>query len=115
MADPCPDRITEQRTSGQIAVIFTSRLVGDDPAYTQAAARMAELAAAQPGYLGVESARGPDGVGITISYWSDNAAAIAWRAHAEHSVIREQGRERWYDRYRVTVARIERSYAWQRP
>ena len=32
--------------------------------------RMVELATGQPGFLGVESARGPDGIGITVSYWS---------------------------------------------
>ena len=101
--------------SGQIAVVFSSRLIRDDPDYHRAAAEMAVLAAAQPGYLGVESARGDDGVGITVSYWSDEEAAIAWRHHGEHSLIRAEGRERWYNWYRVTVARVERSYCWQRP
>ena len=31
---------------------------------------MLELARQQPGFLGVESARGEDGFGITVSYWS---------------------------------------------
>jgi len=101
--------------SGQIAVIFTSRLIGDDPAYGEASAAMAALAAAQSGYLGIESARGADGLGITVSYWADEDAAVAWRQHAEHSLIRDAGRERWYESYRVTVARVERSYAWERP
>lgn len=106
--------MNEDRT-GQVAVIFTSRRTGDDPAgYDAAAAAMAALAAVQPGFRGMDSARGGDGVGITVSYWADEAAAIAWRGHAEHSVIREQGRARWYDRYRVMVTRIERSYAWDR-
>jgi len=101
--------------SGQIAVIFSSRLIGDDPDYHRAAATMAVLAAAQPGFLGIESARGADGVGITVSYWRNEEAAIAWRRNAEHSLIRPQGRERWYDWYRVTVAHIERRYDWERP
>jgi heme-degrading monooxygenase HmoA len=101
--------------AGQTAVIFTSRLIGDDPAYDQAAAAMETLAAAQPGYLGIESARGSDGTGITISYWTDDAAAVAWRDHPDHALIRERGRGQWYESYRVTVARVERSYAWPRP
>ena len=101
--------------TGQIAVIFTSRRRDDDPdGYDAAAQAMAALAARQPGYRGVDSARGADGVGITVSYWADEASAVAWRRQAEHSLIRAQGRERWYDRYQVMVTRIERSYAWER-
>lgn len=50
------------------AVIFTSRRTEGDQGYGEMAARMAELAAAQPGFLGVESTRGEDGFGITVSY-----------------------------------------------
>jgi heme-degrading monooxygenase HmoA len=98
---------------GQVAVIFTSQRNGRDPAgYDAAAAAMDALAAAQPGYRGVESARGSDGLGITVSYWADDAAAKAWRDHPDHAAVREQGRTRWYDRYTVAVARVERGYAW---
>lgn len=101
--------------SGAVAVIFLSTRTGDDPdGYAAAAETMDRLAAAQPGYLGVDSARGPGGVGLTVSYWADEAAALAWRDHPEHAAIRDRGRERWYADYRVDVARVERSYAWRR-
>jgi heme-degrading monooxygenase HmoA len=100
---------------GSVAVIFTSRRSGaDEPGYAAAAAAMDALAAAQPGYLGVESARGADGVGITVSYWTDEAAALAWRAQADHAAVREHGRDRWYDWYRVEVTTVARSYRWRR-
>ena len=102
--------------TGQIAVIFVSiRNDTDTTDYAEAAAAMDALAAAQPGYRGVDSAREAGGMGITVSYWADDAAAIAWRDHPEHGAIRERGRARWYDSYSVNVARIERAYAWQRP
>ena len=98
---------------GEVAVIFWSRRNGrDEEGYAAASAAMDALAAAQPGYRGVESARGPHGVGITVSYWADDAAARAWRDQAEHAVIRAAGRARWYDAYAVTVARVERDYRW---
>eukprot|EP00659_Diplonema_papillatum_P020344 gene20344-31304_t len=53
---------------------------------------MLELARQQPGFLGVESARGDDGLGITVSYWSSEAEILAWKQHAEHTEVREQGR-----------------------
>ena len=60
----------------------------------------------------MESMRAADGNGVTISYWRDEAAAVAWRKHAVHSAIREQGRATWYDRYEVLVTEITRDYRW---
>ena len=71
-------------------------------------------AAAQPGYRGVDSARGADGIGITVSYWADEDAAIAWRRNARHGEIREAGRGRWYRWYSLHVAEIGRSYDWEK-
>ncbi len=102
--------------TGQIAVIFVSiRNDTDAAGYGEAAAAMGALAAAQPGYRGVDSAREAGGMGITVSYWADDAAAIAWRDHPEHTAIRERGRALWYDSYSVNIARIERAYHWTRP
>ena len=98
---------------GEVAVIFVSHRRCDDPAgYAAAAAAMAKLAARQPGYRGVSSARESNGNGITVSYWADDAAAIAWRDHPDHRAVREGGRQRWYDAYEVIVARVERGYRW---
>lgn len=99
-----------------VAVIFSSRHTGDDVAgYAEMADRMNALAAEQPGYRGIESVRGSDGDGITISYWSDHDAAVAWKRHTEHLVAQRLGRARWYDRYTVRVATVEREYAHVRP
>lgn len=93
------------------AVIFSSRRsAGDDAAYAEAAQRMVELAAQQPGFLGVETARGGDGFGITVSYWTDEASIAAWKHQAEHAATRAHGREHWYEHYEVRVARVERAY-----
>ena len=64
------------------AVIFTSLSTEGDRGYGHMADRMVELAAQQPGFLGVESARTTDGLGITVSYWSSGEAIAAWKAHA---------------------------------
>jgi heme-degrading monooxygenase HmoA len=99
----------------EIAVIFTSGRTDVDPiGYAAAAARMEELAARQPGYLGIESARSDDGVGITVSYWASEEAAVAWKQHAEHLAVQAEGRERWYDWYRVRVAGVTRRYTYDR-
>jgi uncharacterized protein (DUF952 family)/heme-degrading monooxygenase HmoA len=98
------------------AVIFTSRHSGlDREGYATAAARMERLAADQPGYRGIESARGPDGLGITVSYWDTDAHAKAWKQHSEHLAIQRAGREHWYTWYRVQVATVEREYEFGSP
>jgi heme-degrading monooxygenase HmoA len=96
------------------AVIFTRLASDDGDGYDATAARMLELAADQPGFLGVESASEPSGFGITVSYWESAEAIAAWRDHAEHTIARETGRARWYDAYELRIARVERSSRWRR-
>ena len=92
------------------AVIFTSTRTAGDHGYAETADRMVELASRQPGFLGVESVRDPDGIGITISYWSSTEAIRAWKAQADHLLAQERGMRDWYQRYEVRVARVERAY-----
>lgn len=92
------------------AVIFSSRRTQGEAGYGAMAERMVELAAQQPGFLGVESVRGADGFGITVSYWRSEEDIAAWRRHAEHRVAQEQGRTQWYEHYELRVARVERAW-----
>ena len=108
-----PDGAPDPTSAEQYwAVIFTSRLgTGDRVAgYGAMATEMEELAAKQPGYLGMESARGEDGLGITVSYWSSRAAISAWKSESEHRVAQVRGRSSFYDRYEVRICCVERSY-----
>jgi heme-degrading monooxygenase HmoA len=98
---------------GETAVIFVSVRTGEDETgYAQAAEAMAALAACQPGYAGIESVRDGAGVGITISFWVDEDAALRWRDNPDHVAIRNSGRAIWYESYQVFVAKIERGYRW---
>jgi heme-degrading monooxygenase HmoA len=91
-----------------VAVVFTSVRTDVDAGYDAMSRRMLALAAEQDGFLGVESAR--DGVGITVSYWRDEAAARAWKDVAEHLVAQRRGRQAWYRDYRVRVATVVREH-----
>ena len=93
------------------AVIFTSLRSEGDRGYGQMAERMAELAAKQPGFLGIESVRGEDGLGITVSYWANEKAITAWKADFEHRAAQRGGQQSWYEDYAVRVAKVERAYA----
>jgi heme-degrading monooxygenase HmoA len=93
------------------AVIFTSTRTAVDEGYGATADRMVELAARQPGFLGVESARGPDGLGITVSYWASLEAIAAWKAEGEHRIAQISGHKKWYRHFETRIAKVERAYA----
>jgi heme-degrading monooxygenase HmoA len=90
------------------AVIFSSHLNEAGKGYAAMAERMVELAATQPGFLGIESAR--ESLGITVSYWESLEAIRQWKSNAEHQEAQRLGREQWYSSFRVRVARVEREY-----
>lgn len=97
------------------AVIFTSRRGSDTAGYGAMADEMERLAATQDGYLGHESARGADGLGITVSYWRDEASIASWKSQSRHRLAQKLGHERWYEVFSVRVARVERAYAGPTP
>lgn len=92
------------------AAIFTSQRTAGDQGYGAMADRMLELAGQQPGYLGAESVRDAHGFGITVSYWSSEAAIRDWKQHAEHQVAQAQGHARWYQHFELRIAKVERAY-----
>jgi len=95
------------------AVIFSNqRCDGDEDLYEETATTMADLAARQPGYISHESARDPDGFGITISYWTDEASINAWKMNVEHMAAQGMGRDRFYESFTVRIARVESFRTW---
>lgn len=96
------------------AVTFTSLRTAVEDGYADTAARMVALASRQPGYLGLESARGVSGLGITTSYWRGLDDLRAWKAVEEHRGAQRFGRERWYAGYKTRVSRVEHDYGFER-
>mgnify|MGYP003878718729 CR=1 FL=1 len=94
------------------AVIFTNVLRGSGhPDYEKTAIRMVELAEQQDGFLGIESTRDEQGHGITVSYWASEEALLAWKMNVEHTAARERGRNDFYQKYQLRVAKVERAYS----
>ncbi len=92
------------------AVIFSSLRTPEDKGYEKMTEKMVELASSQAGFLGIESARGEDGFGITVSYWESTEAITHWKANMSHRVAQELGKLDWYEHYEVRVAKVERAY-----
>ena len=93
------------------AVIFTSKRTEGDHGYEKMAEAMFELALKQPGCLGAESARGEDGLGITVAYFVDEASISAWKRDARHLEAQRLGKERWYAHYELRISKVERWYS----
>ncbi|MCP5052830.1 MAG: antibiotic biosynthesis monooxygenase [bacterium] len=97
------------------AVIFTNqRTELDDDGYNKTAETIARLASDQPGYLGIESVRNPDGFGVTISYWKSLEDIKNWKANSTHQSVQKKGQEKWYDHYTVRVCKVEKQYSFHR-
>ena len=90
------------------AVIFTSTQTPTIEGYSEMAQKMEDLAKAQDGFIGIESAR--NDVGITVSYWESLDAIKRWKQHSEHLFAQQLGRERWYNWYHVRICKVEREY-----
>jgi len=96
--------------------VFSSQRTGDDAdGYKATADRMWELAANQPGYLGMESVRGDDGFGLTVSYWESLKAIRNCRAQAEHKIAQAQSRASWYEKYKLRICLVQTEYSFERP
>lgn len=94
------------------AVIFTSkRTEKDDEDYGQVANLMGELASKQPGFLGVESSRDQDGIGITVSYWESLESIKSWKENIPHQKAQEKGKSDWYSKYITRICKVERDYS----
>ncbi|MEU6862392.1 antibiotic biosynthesis monooxygenase [Streptomyces sp. NPDC046876] len=97
-----------------VMAVFTSVRTADDSGYPEALARMQEIVAANPGFLGYESARTPGGLGITVAYFRDHDSLALWRQDLEHQAAMKQGRADWYESYSLHVGTVERSHGFDR-
>jgi len=94
------------------AVIFTSVRTALDEGYKAMSEKMVKLAEQQPGFLGWEGARNE--IGITVSYWESEQAIRTWKANMDHLEAQNLGRDKWYERYKTRVAKVERDYGFER-
>ena len=97
-----------------ILVAFISKRTQDDNGYGQMSDLMVELVQGIDGFLGMDSVRDSTGRGITTGYFRDELALEQWRKNFEHRKAMQLGRDLWYESYQLHVARVERSYGWEK-
>ncbi|MFF8099882.1 antibiotic biosynthesis monooxygenase family protein [Streptomyces sp. NPDC016640] len=94
--------------------VFTTVRTQDRSEYGETSARMEDLVKDVPGYLGMDHAQTPGGLGITVGYFRDADALAEWRSNAEHRAAQKRGRDQWYRSYTLHVAKVERSHGFTR-
>lgn len=80
--------------------------------YLAVAAKLRELVKDRPGFISIErfqSLTDQDKV-LSLSFWEDEDAIASWRNLVEHRLAQRRGRDEWFSRYRIRVARVVRDY-----
>jgi len=90
------------------AVIFTSIMSENNEGYADMAKEMIDLAAKQPGFLGMESVK--DEMGISVSYWDSLENIRAWSKNSDHSKAKEMGKNGFYSEFKTRICKVEMEY-----
>lgn len=100
--------MTNTPTPPYYAVIFIYEESDNSTGYAKMSARVNEIVKSQPGFLGVDDAKSE--LGISVSYWKDLESIKGWKNNLEHREAKARGKELWYTRYKVRIARVEQEY-----
>ncbi|WP_434442818.1 antibiotic biosynthesis monooxygenase family protein [Lentzea sp. E54] len=109
-----PVRPVEAFEPPYYVAIFTTVRTQEQSGYRETNARMEELVRDIPGFLGIDHAQNPGGLGITVGYFRDADALTRWRTNAEHQAAQKRGRAEWYQNYTLHIAKVERSHGFTR-
>lgn len=99
-----------------LLILFRSKLSGLDPdGYARMAEEMDAHARTFPGFVDVRAYAAEDGERLTVVWWQDEETLRAWATDVRHLAAQRTGRERWYEYYKIEVARIVRASEFERP
>jgi heme-degrading monooxygenase HmoA len=81
-------------------------------AYLDIAARLRPILETIDGFISVErfGSLTTEGKYVSLSFWRDEAAVIAWRRQTEHHIAQAHGRDEIFADYRIRVAEVKRDY-----
>lgn len=96
------------------AVIFSNKRTTIDDGYAAMDDLLFEAVKKQKGYLGFESFRNEERVGVNITYWENLEAIQSWKNYPDHAKAQELGRQKWYEHYTIRICKVEREYGFER-
>ena len=47
---------------------------------------------------------------VSLSFWRDEAALVAWREHSPHQAAQLLGKQEIFEDFRISVAEVQRQY-----
>ena len=92
------------------AVIFKAEISEVNDAYFELVKELRELALNKYGCLEF-TALTEGAKEIAISYWENQDQITLWKNDPKHILAQEQGKNKWYQSYRVQVVEIVREYS----
>ncbi|MFK8257750.1 antibiotic biosynthesis monooxygenase family protein [Erwinia sp. AnSW2-5] len=96
-----------------IAVLFEAEIHPEQqPRYLQLATDLKPLLADIPGFIAIERFRSlaDEGKMLSLSWWQDENAVLAWKKNVFHQAAQQEGRESIFSFYRIRIAQVMREY-----
>lgn len=95
-----------------VVIVFRSRLRPGAAGHEleQLGMRMYALASAMPGFISYSEYSSGD-ESVALVEFASHETLAAWRNHPEHVSAQQQGRERYFSEYRISVCEVVREYA----
>jgi len=75
---------------------------------------MQSLVRQNPGFIDVKSYKSDDGERLTVVWWRDEESLRQWRDDVRHRLAQDTGRQKWYEYYKMEVAKVERQTCFER-
>lgn len=97
-----------------IAVLFEAEISPDGQTrYLQLAAELKPLLTEVDGFISIERFRSlaDEGKILSLSWWRDEAAILAWKQNIFHQAAQREGRESLFSFYRIRIAGVVREYS----
>ena len=97
-----------------IAVLFEAEIHPQHHArYLQLAADLHPLLADIAGFIAIERFRSlaDEGKILSLSWWQDENAVLAWKQNVLHQAAQQEGRESIFSFYRIRIAGVLRDYS----
>ncbi len=83
--------------------------------YLQIAAKLKEQLVNQKGFISIERFESliNEGKLLSLSFWEDKDCIEDWKKNLDHISAQKKGRESLFKDYRISVAKVEKSYTMQ--
>jgi heme-degrading monooxygenase HmoA len=85
----------------------TTDQAGED--YRSMNVELDKLVRQNPGFVEAKDFVADDGEKLTIVWWRDEESLLEWRNLMRHREAQNQGRLKWYQYYKIEIARLLRS------